>query len=1110
MLSLGVIRLWAGGTIYSRGKGVFENNKVHALSAEETDEGYTKIEALVNGSGGKNYRVAVTLDADGGPDDHQCTCPAHASFYGPCKHCAAVLLEYMERQRHEEVQETSGKEEKLKRLDELVRDKGVSRGISVREKSKVQPGRLTTTPGLNELISQYTLQNTAAYLPGSEEGTVKLEPYIEFRGSYFQVEFKIGSTRMYVLKSISKMAAAIENLEMVTYGAQLSFLHSIGAFEPSSRRMAQFLVDNAGGSGFYYRTPYGRYQSYADDRYMNINKKNVDAFMEALGEKEFYMTLSQDVKGMWQIERKLPPWDIEMTGTKGGVCLKMNMFPSFEGRFSTWYFYNGIVYEVGTQKLKKAEKFFYFMSMRTQGKCQIADTDIPGFCQNILPALESICPVKKTDIKVQEYLPAEAAFEIYLDLPQKDMVSCRLLSVYGEDKYNVFRDARDIRKMTGRDVRRELEAEHKVKQFFMAYDETDASMVLQGADAIYEFLTDGIMRLQDIGEVYVSDRLKAVRILPSPKVAVGVSLLGGVMELDLECETMSMEELAAVLSKYDRKKKYFRMKNGDFLDMDEDGIRVINRLQDRFMLKKEDLAKGKAEVPTYRALYLDEELRQEQSVPFNRSRDFKALIRNMKTIEDNDFELPKGLNAQLREYQKRGFLWIKTLARNGFGGILADDMGLGKTLQVITFLLSEFQEEGMKRTLIVAPASLVYNWQSEFERFAPTLPTVAVTGTPKQRQELIEGAGEKEILITSYDLLRRDIDFYQERRFFCEVLDEAQFIKNHATQGARSVKQVNAVFRLALTGTPVENTLSELWSIFDYLMPGFLYSYSRFREQLESPIVKEGDGEAMQQLQKMIRPFILRRLKKDVLKDLPDKIEKVTFAQMTEEQKQLYDAHVQRIRFQITGQSEAEFEKSKILMLAELTKLRQLCCDPMLLYEGYKGGAAKLDLCMELVENAVAAGHKILLFSQFTSMLELITGQLAKKEISYYTLTGSTSKEKRRDLVEQFNTDDTSVFCISLKAGGTGLNLTAADIVIHYDPWWNAAAENQATDRAHRIGQKNVVTVYKLVARETIEERIIELQSRKRELADQVLAGEELKSGSFTREELLELLGSMG
>ena len=429
---------------------------------------------------------------------------------------------------------------------------------------------------------------------------------------------------------------------------------------------------------------------------------------------------------------------------------------------------------------------------------------------------------------------------------------------------------------------------------------------------------------------------------------------------------------------------------------------------------------------------------------------------------------------------------------------------------MITFLWSEFQESAPgenRRVLVITPASLVFNWMNEIERFAPGLPATVVTGDVKERKALIKNAGEREVLITSYDLLKRDLKAYQNLDFAVQIIDEAQYIKNHGTQVAKAVKEIRSEFRLALTGTPVENRLSELWSIFDFLMPGFLYSYEKFRKEIELPAVQYSNSDAMERLQKMIRPFVLRRLKRDVLKDLPDKLEKDMFSPLESEQKELYEAHTERLRLMLGMQSDAEFRTSKLQILAEITRLRQICCYPGLVYEGYKGNSSKLEMCMELVQNAVNGGHKLLLFSQFTTMLDVLAARLKKAKVSFYMLTGATSKEKRAQMVQAFNEDDTSVFCISLKAGGTGLNLTAADIVIHYDPWWNLAVQNQATDRAHRIGQQNVVSVYRLFMKDTIEERIRALQERKRELADEILSGEGIGQALISREEVLELLG---
>ena len=517
-------------------------------------------------------------------------------------------------------------------------------------------------------------------------------------------------------------------------------------------------------------------------------------------------------------------------------------------------------------------------------------------------------------------------------------------------------------------------------------------------------------------------------------------------------------------------------------------------------------------MPLFRALYLDELLAEKESVELKKNREYRKLIGKMRSYENGDYEVPQSLEAVLREYQRDGFYWIKTLKENGFGGILADDMGLGKTLQILAFLLSE-KEQGKVgdelRTLIVAPASLVYNWKKEVERFTPQLSVCVMAGTAHERKELIKNqTSNADVWITSYDLLKRDIELYQDIVFANEIIDEAQYIKNQTTHAAKSVRLVNSSFRMALTGTPMENRLSELWSIFDYLMPGFLYGYTRFRSEIEMPIVSDKDEDAMTRLRAMIHPFILRRLKKDVLKELPEKQEEIVTVALSGEQEKLYQAHSQRLKMFLEDQNDEDFAQNKLQILAELTKLRQLCCGPELLLENYKGENAKLETCIELITQAIAGGHKILLFSQFTSMLDLIGEKLKKEKIDYYRIDGSVKKEARMEMVEQFQNpqNQVSVFCISLKAGGTGLNLTAADIVIHYDPWWNKAAQNQATDRAHRIGQKHAINVYQLIAEETIEQKICELQQVKEDLAEEVLSGEGISSTQFNKDEIMNLL----
>ncbi|MBR5004700.1 MAG: DEAD/DEAH box helicase, partial [Erysipelotrichaceae bacterium] len=431
---------------------------------------------------------------------------------------------------------------------------------------------------------------------------------------------------------------------------------------------------------------------------------------------------------------------------------------------------------------------------------------------------------------------------------------------------------------------------------------------------------------------------------------------------------------------------------------------------------------------------------------------------------------------------------------------LADDMGLGKTLQVIALL----DAQKKKPNLVVCPSSLILNWQDEIEKFAPHLNVVCIYGSAAARSYLMTQIHESDIAVTSYDYLRRDIESLEKIQFDTVILDEAQYIKNQKTKNALSVKRLKSHHRFALTGTPIENSLAELWSIFDFLMPDYLYNYHYFQTHYEKGIVRENDAEKSHKLKQLIEPFVLRRTKKEVLTELPDKIEKTLTLDFNEEEKRLYIANLSQVNQKLSNLLKME-QVDKIQILAMLTRLRQICAEPRILYENVTGLSSKLEGCLELLETLRDSGKKTLLFSSFTSVLDLIEEECKRRHFSVIKLTGSTTKEDRRAYVQRFQSGDADVFLISLKAGGTGLNLTAAEAVIHYDPWWNVSAENQATDRAYRIGQNNNVQVFKLIMKDSVEERMTELQKKKKELSDLFVENNEGSLSKMTTEDLMKL-----
>jgi superfamily II DNA or RNA helicase len=471
------------------------------------------------------------------------------------------------------------------------------------------------------------------------------------------------------------------------------------------------------------------------------------------------------------------------------------------------------------------------------------------------------------------------------------------------------------------------------------------------------------------------------------------------------------------------------------------------------------------------------------------------------------------LEDVLRPYQKQGVAWFWFLRENGFGGILADEMGLGKTLQTLAYFqvaCERAQGAAGDRTgpmLVVCPTSLVFNWEAESRKFTPNLRVLALHGA--QRRQLFDQIKESDLVITSYALMRRDADIYREIEFDTLILDEAQHIKNRQTQNAQAVKAIRAEHRFVLTGTPLENSVLDLWSIFDFLMPGYLGSATDFKERYELPITREKSAEARARLGRRVRPFLLRRLKREVAKDLPERIEQISYCEMTDDQRAAYQQVLEVSRREVLETAAAPgTQQSRLVVLNALLRLRQICCDLRLLkLEGVDPArsSGKLDLFGELLEEVLDGGHRLLVFSQFVQMLTLLRERLDGEGITYCYLDGATTN--RGEVVQRFQGDpNIPVFLISLKAGGVGLNLTGADTVVHFDPWWNPAVEAQATDRAHRIGQTKVVTSYKLITRGTVEEKILNLQTRKRELLNEVLSGEEALAEALTWEEIQELL----
>ena len=543
----------------------------------------------------------------------------------------------------------------------------------------------------------------------------------------------------------------------------------------------------------------------------------------------------------------------------------------------------------------------------------------------------------------------------------------------------------------------------------------------------------------------------------------------GYMSMKLNIDGVDSNEYRDIFSSYKNNNRLYRMKNGTYLDLKDNDLEQAFKLIDILNIYNNF---DNMKIPNNKAIYLEKLIEDEDLSFVNGSKYVSNVIKRFKKVKSENYEVSKDLNATLRDYQVNGFEFFKTLSDYQFGGILADEMGLGKTIQTIAFLLSN---KG-KKSIIITPTALIYNWKNELEKFAPTLKVGLLHAAKSEREKILDNIDNYDVILTTYTTYKNDIDKYKNINFDYCIIDEAQNIKNPDAIITKAIKNINAKVRFALTGTPIENNLMELWSIFDFIIPGYLYNKSKFKSTFVN------NDKNIIELKNLIKPFILRRTKKEVITELPDKIDQKIIIDLEKEHKRAYKGYVNLIARKIK-----ENNQDNITVFSYLTKLRQLCLSPELMVKNYQGKNSKLDVLIKIINDS--NDEKILVFSQFTKVLEVIGKRLKEENILYSYLDGKTSAKDRVKLVEEFNTNNNKVFLISLKAGGTGLNLTSANIVVHFDPWWNPAVEDQASDRAHRIGQKNVVNVIKLIAKDTAEERIINLQETKKELIEDVING---------------------
>lgn len=746
--------------------------------------------------------------------------------------------------------------------------------------------------------------------------------------------------------------------------------------------------------------------------------------------------------------------------------------------------YEYILYKGNLYHLRKLEQELIDDLMENKlDKLIISKEKVDAFTKGLLKIVRKNL---KIDASVTDItLPKEISTKLYFDL-RSSYILVDALFKYDEKEVNYFDKSNTIL--------RDIDYETKVINDILKYGfEIDNNkIILKDIEKEVEFLENGLENLATKYEIFTTEKFKGINI----KKKTSVTSMFGIGQDNILSYTFSLgdinsNELVNIFEEIKNKKKYYRLKNGDILNLEDESLKELSDLKDDLELSDAEIIAGHGAILKYRAIYLDS-LKNTKYNIIKTDNLFDNFIDKFYKFKDINLTLTKDELKILRDYQVTGVKWLYTLAKTGFGGILADEMGLGKTIQVIYYIKQMLKDNENNKFLIVVPTSLAYNWDHEFDSFGSNIKRKICVGNKDKRTKILRNLNDTNVIITTYGLLREDEELYNNLNFNTMVIDEAQNIKNNMAGITKVVKKVNAETKFALTGTPLENSILELWSIFDFIMPGYLASLTKFQSKYKIKDFDEDSEILIKGLSKQINPFILRRKKQDVVKELPDKLINDIYIELKDEQKKLYVAELERVKEEMEKIIETEgMNKARFLILQLLTKLRQICIDPSIVYDNYKDGSNKLEQLESIVNEYIKNNHKILIFSSFKTALNIVKEKLNKAKIKTYMIDGSVPAKDRIEMVDNFNNnDDVKVFLIMLKSGGTGLNLATADVVIHLDLWWNPQAENQATDRAHRIGQKNTVEVIHLITKGTIEEKILELQNKKRILSDKLIDGE--------------------
>lgn len=880
----------------------------------------------------------------------------------------------------------------------------------------------------------------------------RLKIYLEDTRFSYTVNLTIAKGKEYRIASIDRFLARFNYEEEFRYGKDLTLIHNLSSFDEPSQKIIKIL------------------RKYSQNGFINLNNEEsltyLDDLLDALKNDylyingEVYHVDNEPINPKINISNK---FTISIKGiVKGYIPLSRNYYicksannikPVTDNRYINYLIDSAIHYPLSTVK-DNFDNFKY------------------SFFE-----------------KYPEYFELD---EEIINL--MNSASLRIQAYFDYDKENIYEKTKYIKNDEEIDFN-QIKNFHEVSQV-KHYQELLSSYgffdhVLTDGGLVFDFLNSTLDNLRSIAEIYFSKDLenRSTSSFISPNISIKKE--GSMLEVLVDNSAYSEEELKAILIGLKRKKKFVKI-GDNFISLLSDETKKFYDFAKDFDLISENALNKNKEVPLYYAFKAYDENNSFLSMDSYLDEVFNEL----KNFSDRDINIPK-INGELRPYQVDGVKWLNTLYKYSLGGILADDMGLGKTIETIAFINSIKNE---KPILIVSPKSLVFNWVSEFNKFAKDIPVYPIIGTVEERKKIIKKIKNDKfgVFFISYDSLRNEYENLLEYTFDLCILDEAQFIKNMHAKKTNAVKQINALHTIALTGTPIENNIYDLWSIFDFLMPHYLLDYEDFKDNFES------DDEYYKIVKDKVAPFILRRRKEDVLKDLPEKYEVIMTTEMSVDQRKLYDA----FRLKAKEELKSKDGGSHVMeVLSIITRLRQICVDPSTFVDNFTGESGKISALKEIITEKMKDNHRFLIFSQFVSALNIVKDEIEKMGIKYFMITGDTSAKDRLKICNDFNNDeDYKIVLISLKAGGTGLNLVGADVVIHLDPWWNYSAQNQASDRAHRIGQTRTVEVIKLIAENSIEERVVSLQDEKKELVDKVISNDDSSIKQLSIKDLKSIL----